>query len=83
MSSGAPIFSPSPPALDEDAETIRLTPSTYWILRLPFSYVGEVVYVPPTDISRYNGRVLKGIFNVVSMSTRETEEWERQNQSRV
>jgi len=64
-------------------DPIKLTPSTYWILRLPFSYVGEVVYVPPTDIKRYNGRVLKGTFDVISMNPSETEEWEKQNQARL
>lgn len=64
-------------------QPIKLTPSTYWILRLPFSYVGEVVYVPPSDLSRYNGKLLKGMLNVVSMNPTETEEWEKQNQMRL
>lgn len=81
---GAPIFTPSPSIDDsESPESIKLSPSSYWILRLPFSYVGEVVYVPPNDILKYNGKLFKGLLNVVSMSAQETEEWEKLNQNRL
>ncbi|ODN03335.1 Protein SMG8 [Orchesella cincta] len=70
------------PIFQTGEDPVKLPPSTYWILRLPFSYVGEVVYVPPSDLTRYNGRALKGILSVVSMNPSETEDWERQNQNR-
>ncbi|CAL8143601.1 unnamed protein product [Orchesella dallaii] len=70
------------PVFQTGEDPVKLPPSTYWMLRLPFSYVGEVVYVPPSDLTRYNGRALKGILNVVSMNPSETEDWERQNQNR-
>lgn len=71
------------PIFSTNEGSIKLTPSTYWVLRLPFSYVSDVVYVPPIDVNRYNGRLLKGTLNVISMNPSETEEWERQSQNRV
>lgn len=66
----SPVFYP-----EETEEPIKLGPSSYWVLRLPFSYVGEVVYYPPPQ-GKGGGKLIKGLLNVISMSETETEDWE-------
>jgi len=64
-----------------NTEPIKLNPSSYWVLRLPYCYVGEQVHVQPSDseITKSNGKLLKGTFAVKSMTPLETKAWEHQN----
>jgi len=69
-----PIFTPG------NHDLIKLTPSAYWVLRLPYAYVGDDrVFVPPQDISSYNGRLMRNLCGVVPMSPNDTKIWKNQN----
>jgi len=77
-----PGASPCPVFFPEISDEIELTPNSYWVLRLPYCYVGdEKAYFQPmeAELSRANGKLLKGTFNVKAMSPAQTLIWERQN----
>ncbi|GAB6031120.1 hypothetical protein CHUAL_007928 [Chamberlinius hualienensis] len=59
-----PLFHPGNP------EPIKLSQSTYWVLRLPFIYEGnERIYQPSKDKKATNlGKLLKGTYNVVQVT---------------
>lgn len=70
----------SPYFLVGNREPINLTPSTYWVLRLPYSYVSEEqIYTPPIEKETSSGRICKGLLDVVAMSRLETIQWESTN----
>lgn len=60
-----PVFYPG------NQEPVKLSQSTYWVLRLPFIYEGDQgPYLPPKDkkIPIY-GKLLKGMFNVLQITS--------------
>jgi len=72
-----PIFSPG------NIDQICLPPSSYWVLRLPYCYVGEYVHEPPNDtaesVSRSHAKLLRGMITIKSMTPTETKTWEKEN----
>ena len=68
-----PKVRPAPPPCPEfvampGSEVLALTPSSYWILRLPYIYEDEnQIYAPPKEGSRasQHGYLLKGAFGIV------------------
>lgn len=58
-----PVFCPGNP------EPVKLSQSAYWILRLPFVYVGEMAaYSPPKEMmSALHGRLLKGLYGIAEV----------------
>jgi protein SMG8 len=75
-----PAPSPCPTFFPGNLDPIKLTPSSYWVLRLPYCYVGDHVYVPPSDPdSIRSGKFLKGMISVKSMTPAETKAWEKDN----
>lgn len=64
-----PAPSPSPIFYPGNLEPIKLSQSTYWILRFPFVYEGDHgVCLPPKDqILLENCRLLKGFLGVADV----------------
>lgn len=67
-----PKVRPAPPPCPEFVtgfnEPIKLTPSSYWILRFPYLYEDEnEIHTPPKESSRaaQHGYLLKGTYGVV------------------
>src|SRR5271156_3559279 len=77
-----PAPMPCPIFFPEEQQPIKLTTSSYWVLRLPYCYVGNQVYGPPTDpdnVSLSTAKIFKDVLTVKSMSPGETKIWEKEN----
>ncbi|XP_021949486.1 protein SMG8 isoform X1 [Folsomia candida] len=72
-SSPCPVFTPG------ISDPVKLAPSSYWVLRLPYCYVGDHQIYSPTTDDRSNSKLLKELISVKSMTKAETKLWENDN----
>uniref|UniRef100_A0A1B6DBY3 Nonsense-mediated mRNA decay factor SMG8 n=3 Tax=Clastoptera arizonana TaxID=38151 RepID=A0A1B6DBY3_9HEMI len=65
-----PAPSPCPTFVTGCQEPMRLSQSAYWVLRLPYVYVGERgTYLPPKDpVPPDYGKLLTGMYGIVEIS---------------